>query len=574
MIELRPYQQEAVDAVYDFLRAKDTNPCVVAPTASGKSLMMAQIVTDAVTRWNGRVLLLAHVKELLEQNADKIKKLCPGIDVGIHSAGLGEAALSNQVIVAGIQSVYRKAEALGHFDIILIDECHLIPNSGDGMYRTFLAATKKVNPIVRVIGFTATPFRLNGGLICKPENMLNEVCYNIEIPYLIDHGYISKLISYEGEAEADLEHLHLRGGEFISEEVAAAMDSPDLVERACAEIITKTANRRSVIIFGASILHCQHISEIITRLSGLECPIVSGSTTAEDRALLLARFKGESFDDLFGNQRTKRLKYLVNVNVLTTGFDAPEIDCVVLLRPTASAALYIQMVGRGFRLAPGKENCLILDFGGNVLRHGPVNDIQVTDNGPASTTKKKPKFCPKCRAHLSSGTRVCPHCGYAFISEPREIKINGSASSLSVVGKRERAATREETFQVLDMRLYVHTKKDAAPDTPKSLRVEFTIEGPPHKVCIWKSPQSSSIWAKNRFRSWWRTLSTNPGDHVPRTAEEAVCRAEVSGELKQVETLTMQYKEGSNFGDDIGYEFAPPPQLFAIPEEWDDDLPF
>lgn len=573
MIALRPYQQEAVNAVYDFLRAKDTNPCVVAPTASGKSLMMAQIVTDAVTRWRGRVLLLAHVKELLEQNASKIKALCPGIDIGIHSAGLGEAALKNQVIVAGIQSVYKKAEALGHFDIILIDECHLIPHSGDGMYRTFLNAAKVINPIVRVIGFTATPFRLNGGLICKPENMLNEICYNIEIPYLIEHGYISKLVSYEGEAEADLEHLHLRGGEFIADEVAKAMDSEDLVERACAEIVTKTANRRSVIIFGASVKHCEHIAECIERLSGEECPTVSGATSAEDRADLLARFKGEAYEDLFQTKKAKRLKYLVNVNVLTTGFDAPAIDCVVLLRPTASAALYVQMVGRGFRLAPGKENCLILDYGGNVLRHGPVNDIEITDNGPSSNSKRKPKVCPKCRAHLSQAIRLCPHCGYAFISEPREININGKSSTLSVVGKREKTATREEHYNVEDMRLFVHIKRDAPPETPHSIRVEFKVDKPPFRIFVWKSPQSASQWAKNRFRAWWRNLSTTPDEHIPRTAEEAVTRAEIAAELKIVTGLTMQFKDGSNFGDDIGYEFAPPVE-YEAPEEWPDDLPF
>ena len=173
-MQLRPYQQAAVDAVYEHLRSKETNPCVVIPCGCGKSLVLAQIAKDAVEKWNGRVLLLAHVKELLEQNAD-IRKLCPELKIGIYSAGLKSRDTTEQVIVAGIQSMYNKACELDAFDLVVVDEAHAISSEGDGMYRTFLADMKVINPHVRVIGLTATPFRLKGGLICKPENILNEI---------------------------------------------------------------------------------------------------------------------------------------------------------------------------------------------------------------------------------------------------------------------------------------------------------------------------------------------------------------------------------------------------------------
>lgn len=177
MLTLRPYQQTAVDAVYKHLRERDDNPCVVLPTGTGKSLVIAKLVRDAVAQWNGRVLILAHVKELLEQNAGKIKILCPDIQIGIFSAGLKSRDTEESVIVAGIQSVYDKACDLGAFDLIIVDEAHLIAPDGDGMYRSFLKDMQIINPHVRLIGLTATPFRLKGGLICKPENLLNEVCY-------------------------------------------------------------------------------------------------------------------------------------------------------------------------------------------------------------------------------------------------------------------------------------------------------------------------------------------------------------------------------------------------------------
>ena len=255
-MELRPYQQAAVDAVYNHLRSKENNPCVVIPCGCGKSVVLAQIAKDAVEKWNGRVLILAHVKELLEQNSDKIRKLCPELKIGIFSAGLKSRDTEEPVIVAGIQSVYNKACDLGPFDIIMVDECHLIPPDGEGTYRTFLKDMKVINPHVRVIGLTATPFRLKGGLICQPENVLNEICYEAGLKEMIQQGYLSPLISKAGRTEANLDDLHIRGGEFIGEEMAAAMDNEAIVSSACREIVDLTRDRKSVLIFTTSVEHC------------------------------------------------------------------------------------------------------------------------------------------------------------------------------------------------------------------------------------------------------------------------------------------------------------------------------
>ena len=192
-MNLRPYQQEAVDAVYEHLRSKDTNPCVVLPTGTGKSLVL----------------------------------------VGVYSAGLNSRDTRESVIVAGIQSVYSKACDLGRFDLVIVDECHLIAPDGEGMYRTFLKDMKVINPNVRLIGLTATPFRLKGGAICKPENLLNEVCYEAGLKEMIAQGYLSPLVSRAGHAEADLSSVHTRAGEFVQDELASAMDDEQLVDVGC-----------------------------------------------------------------------------------------------------------------------------------------------------------------------------------------------------------------------------------------------------------------------------------------------------------------------------------------------------
>ncbi len=210
VMQLRPYQTEAVAAVYGHLRERDDNPCVVLPTGTGKSLVLGQIATDAVEKWSGRVLILAHVKELLEQNADKVRALCPDLDVGIYSAGLNRRDTDNPVIVAGIQSVYKRAHELGAVDLAIVDESHLVPPEGEGRYRQFFADACAINPNLRVIGLTATPYRMKGGLICKPENILNHVCYEAGIREMISQGYLSKLKSRSGRAKADLRTAHSR----------------------------------------------------------------------------------------------------------------------------------------------------------------------------------------------------------------------------------------------------------------------------------------------------------------------------------------------------------------------------
>ena len=172
MLKLRPYQEEAVAAIYRHLRERDDNPCVVIPTGGGKTPVMATVCRDTVGRWDGRVLILAHVRELLEQAVEKLRLVAPEMwmKTGIYSAGLKSRDTEHPIIVAGIQSVYRRACELDVFDLVIIDEAHMIPPDGDGMYRSFLEDARRVNPDVRVIGLTATPFRMKSGTICEPKN--------------------------------------------------------------------------------------------------------------------------------------------------------------------------------------------------------------------------------------------------------------------------------------------------------------------------------------------------------------------------------------------------------------------
>jgi DNA repair protein RadD len=553
-MELRPYQQEAVDSVYDHLRTRSDNPCIVLPTAAGKSLVSAQMATDVVTRWNGRVLILAHVKELLEQNASKVRALCPHLDVGVYSAGLNSRDTDHAVIVAGIQSVYKRACELGRFDIVIVDEAHLIPPDGEGMYRQFFADAMVVNPHMRVVGMTATAYRLKGGTICQPENILNHICYEKGVKEMIAEGWICPLKSKGGIAKANLDNLHKRAGEFISTEVEEAMDRPSLVKAACAEIVELTRDRKSVLVFTAGVEHCEHVAAELAKQSGDVVEIVTGKTPSGERAEIYARFRGEHVAaDLLGGVKPV-VKYLVNVKVATTGLDVPNIDCVVILTSTASAGLYVQIVGRVFRLSPetGKIDGLVLDYGGNVLRHGPVDDIKLSDsNGGKGGGEAPAKECEQCHALVHAGYTVCPECGAEFPRPKAEATHDANASSEGIISG-EVTDTDYEVSRT-DYRLWEKKDRKTGELLSRTLRIDYTIDSGMGGFFSltkseWACPEHKG-YAKGKFDAWWCKRSS---EAIPTNVEDALEIAQ-NGGLAETKAITVRTVAGEKFDSIVAH---------------------
>ena len=575
MYTLRPYQSDAVDSVYRHLREKDTNPCVVIPTAGGKSLCIAQVAKDAVTKWNGRVMILAHVKELVEQNAGKLKSICPELPVGVYSAGLDSRDTQQPVVVAGIQSVYNKIEAFKPFDLVMIDEVHMVPPDGEGRYRTFLEAAKRVNPRVRLVGWTATPYRTQGGLICKPENLLNEVCYEIGVKELINRGYISNITARAGKVKADTEGLHIRAGEFVAEDVEKLMGEDRLVTSACQEIVELTRERQSCLIFCTSIAHCKKVAAQIAKFSGEECAIVTGDTPDLEREETIRRLRGETVKaDLFAEKPP--LKYCCNVSVLTTGTDIPRLDTIALLRPTNSPGLLVQMVGRGFRLSPetGKTECLVLDYGRNIERHGPIDMIKVKEPGQGGGGPLA-KECPECRTIVNLPVMLCPTCGYQWPRKEPERKAHEATAARAGILSGE---VTIEKFPVKHTLYQVWEKRGAPPDAPKTVRVTYDIDYLT-RYSEWLCPEHTG-YARRKFEKWWREHA-HPDCPMPRTAEE-VCEHEFSGMLREVKEITVRFVSGQKYPEITGCELGDFPLVESgqntqgeelSDEDWD-DIPF
>jgi DNA repair protein RadD len=551
-MQLRCYQQAAIHAVYDHLRTRDDNPCVVVPTGGGKTPIIAQLCRDAVEQWNGRVLVLAHVKELLEQSAQTLRTIAPSLQVGVYSAGLGRRDTQQRVIVAGIQSIYKRACELDAFDLIIVDEAHLLPPDGEGMYQSFLADARIVNPNIRLIGLTATPYRLKTGMLCGPNNLLNHICFEISVKELIVQGYLCPLKSKSGRKKAEYGNLRPRAGEFVNSEVEALVDTDELVGAACREIATATKDRNAVLIFASSVAHAEHVKAALESIVGTECGLITGETSTATRDELINRFKGQRIAaNLFGDPKPP-LKYLINVNVLTTGFDAPNVDCVVLLRPTASPGLYYQMTGRGFRLHPGKQDCLVLDYGDNILRHGPVDAIQIVER--KSTGGEAPaKECPKCQTVVHAAYTNCPECGFAF-PPPEDSKHGSQASSEGILT----GEITDTEFEVLDVAYHVHKKREAPEDAPRTMRVNYRLgldDWQSEWVCI-----EHAGFARQKAMAWWRLRSPDP---FPESAQRAVEIAQGGG-LASTRKIAVRTIAGEKYDRIIAYDLGDLPEPIEL----------
>lgn len=531
-MQLRPYQQAAVDCTWSFLRARVDSPCIVLPTGAGKTLVIAELVRQALTQWPGtRVCVLAHVRELVSQNADKLRRYWPEAPIGIYSAGLGRRDRFEPIIFASIQSVVGKAAQLGRFDLLLIDEAHRIPLRSEGQYRAFIEECRRWNPGLRIVGLTATPYRLGGGPVCAPEYILNEVAFEARVGDLIRDGYLSRLVSKAGAARADLSRVHVRNGEYVGTELEQACNAASVVEAACDEIVALCADRRAWIVFCAGIAHAEAVTAALSA-RGVACAMVDGKTPAGTREARIGAFqRGE-------------LRALVNVNVLSEGFDATHVDAVVMMRPTLSAALYYQQAGRGMRLHPGKENCLVLDFAGNIVEHGPVDAIRPPRRpGEKATTAAPVRECPGCHSIVAAQTRICPDCGYQFpvaLTGPRHDVTASDAPILS----DER--TEPNRYTVDRVEYARHDKVGSLPTLRVSYRCGFRT------FREWIALEHGGF-ARARAVNWWAARATgDTAQHsAPRTVDDAL---EVAGGLAIPTAILV--REHAKFPEVVGHEFT------------------
>ena len=399
---LRDYQQRAIDDLYTWMGSSEGHPCVVMPTGSGKSHVVAALCKDALQSWpETRILMLTHVKELIEQNAEKMRLHWPNAPMGIYSASIGKRQLGEPITFAGIQSVRNKSDQIGFVDLVIIDECHLVSHKDEGGYRTFISELTKINPHLRVIGLTATPYRLGHGLITDAPAIFSSLLEPVSIEELIYKGHLATLRSKHTTARLDVSGVHKRGGDYIESELQAAVDTEVQNHAVVEEVIAKAGDRKAWLFFCAGVKHAHNIAATLN-LKGISAQCVTGETPKKEREQLIRDFKAG------------KIRALTNANVLTTGFDYPDIDLIAMLRPTMSASLYVQMAGRGMRPKSHAADCLVLDFAGVVETHGPITAVQPPKKAGQGDGIAPVKVCEACDEMVPISARECPACGNPF----------------------------------------------------------------------------------------------------------------------------------------------------------------
>ncbi|MCF3934324.1 DEAD/DEAH box helicase [Acuticoccus sp. M5D2P5] len=497
------------------------NALVDLATGTGKSCVIAELSRHIVEA-DGRVMVLTHVKELIRQNAQEMLSLWPRANIGIYSAGLNKREAHRDITFAGIQTVWKRAPEFGRIDLILIDECHLVPMKDAGRYRRFLSDMQTINPTVRVGGLTATPYRLGEGRLDRGDDRLfEETLFTYGIADGIRDGFLSPLVSKAGVAEIDVTRVAKSGGEFKASELERAART--ITEQAVEEIVERGADRKGWLVFCSGVQHANETRDAIRR-SGISCETVTGETPAAERERIINAYKAQ------------KIRCLASVGVLTTGFNARHVDMVVFLRSTLSTSLYVQIIGRGTRLYPDKENCLVLDYGGNVRRHGPVDAIEPREPGRGSPKEEgeegkvaeadvRAKECPDCDALVHVRAASCPICGHEWATEPRhEAEADGDTPILTT------EAIKPRSLPVVSWSAKWHEK----PGKPPSMRVDIVagLVSIPEWVCF-----EHGGFAAQKACQWWTTHGG--AQPFPETTVEAIERFD-AGELMMPATVSVK----------------------------------
>ncbi|WLJ71208.1 DNA helicase [Sphingomonas phage Birtae] len=450
ILQPRWYQEEAVNALFNYLAntggiGEDglpikANPLVALPTGTGKSLVIAGFIWVAMVvrrMFNLRVVVATHDKRLIAQNAKTLLKLWPTAPVGIVSAGLKKRERNAQIIFGGIKSLVNKlVDDNGNpqwVDVLIVDEAHMINNKAEGQYCQFILDCLKTNPNLRVIGLTATWFRLGQGTLTQGQ-IFSDICYNLcdiqGFARLMAEGFLSPLITPSDPARKiniDLSTVGIGSdGDFRQGALQNATDRPDINFAALREIVHYGANRRSWMIFAAGVEHVEHLAQMLSGAFGVPCVGVhSKMPDAEVDAAFAAFQRGE-------------VRALINKDMATTGFDHPPVDLIGDLGATCSAAKHVQKNGRATRpydcrnpdqYIPNfefiKENAIVLDFVGNIERCGPINDPIIPrapgekkgkGDAPIKICNRDSLVAPQigCGNYNHTSARYCAVCGCEF----------------------------------------------------------------------------------------------------------------------------------------------------------------
>jgi DNA repair protein RadD len=431
LIKPRDYQQHAINGVMDFIINKQGHPVNAMPTGTGKSIVIGGIVHQSSMYFPKiRHLMITHVKELVEQNANKLTQMWGGAPLGICCSGLNSKDTMHPIIYGSIGTIANRIEEIGFRNIVQIDECQSVNPKEETMYFETMKTLYKINPNVRFVGHSATIFRLGQGYVTQ-DGIFTDVCNdmtNIEsFNWFIDNGYLAPLYPASTKIKLNVDNVKIQQGEFNLAQLQKAVDKNEITYAALQEVIAIAGERKSWLCFASGVEHAEHIAEMLNTMgiSAAAIHSVKSKCTDEQRSQRIADFK------------SGKIKCLVNNNVLTTGFDHPCIDLIIMLRPTTSPGLWVQMLGRGTRpcnCGCGKTDCKVLDFAGNTMRLGPINDPIIPKQKKKGVAGEAPaKLCEVCDTYNHTKASICIKCANPFTFKVKITEVASNAPLMADV---------------------------------------------------------------------------------------------------------------------------------------------
>lgn len=550
MLQLRPYQIDGLDAVWNYFQEGNAgNPLLAWPTGTGKSVVPAVFIESVMRQWpNQRFLMITHVKELIEQNYKVLLKVWFNAPVGIYSAGLKQKDYAHSIVYGGIQSMIKNPMQFGFRDIIFIDEAHLISQEDSSMYLTFIAAMKLINPNLKVIGLTATPFRMGQGYITD-GGLFTDIVHDLtsmdNFNKLISDGYLAPLIPLRTKTELNVNEVSVQKGEFVASSLQKAVDKQEITFQGLREVVDAGANRNAWLLFASGIEHAEHIAEMLGSF-GIDCAPIHSKRPSNYN------------DDAINAFKSGELKSLVNYGKLTTGFDYPSIDLIGMFRPTLSVPLWIQMLGRGTRpvypagmpletveqrleaiRSSHKQNCLVMDFARNTPRLGPINDPQIPRKKGEGQGEVPIKICDNCGAYNHTRVQFCCQCGNEF---EFKIKIKAKAGTEELIRTNDKIETPIiELFDVDRVSYHRHIKIDRKTKTPLSapmIKVQYMCGL--RMFNEWVLMQGTGL-NLHKAHEWWRMRTK---ENIPVTTDEALSRLSELRVPRKIEVhVNLKYPE-------------------------------
>lgn len=527
-LEIRYFQRSALDSLYTYWEAGGGNGVIVLPTGSGKAYLIAKLIEELIAGYPGlRILNVTHSAPLVKQNFEEFINLLPFAPAGIYSASLKQRNTHAQVLFCGIQSVYKRVAEIGHIDLIIIDEAHAISRKADAQYGKFFAAAKAINPDLRIVGTTATDYRMDSGRLTEGDDevaedgtvvssrMFDDVVYEAKLTTLIEEGYLTRLVSGRTGAKIDIKSLHTRGGEYVPGEVSDAAER--IIEDAVAEDMAMSVDRKAGLFFSTSKENARHIAEAIRR-HGRTCAVLTSDNAHQTK-------------EIFDGFRSGKYWAISSVSMITTGTNFPFVDFISLILSTKSAGKLVQILGRGTRNSPGKEDCLVADHGRNLAFHGPID--QISPKAPGSGDGEQPqKLCPQdkkdtegnpgCGELVPISRMTCHCCGYIFPPSEEE-KITAQADIAPVL------STAAPVWHSVTARTFrEHVGKD--PNKPPSVRVDYMLGMVGQRE--WLCPQHTG-YAKTKANRYW--AKHNGATPYPASVQEWLERVDelaITAEVK------------------------------------------